>query len=157
MDLCRLTRGPDIVPEGLVSAHPHCDSPVDCFVAPRAQRTRSSWGGCGGLCDCAHLRRTQTGVRYIRIESTADSTTLFAGFRTRTRARAIYSDSVGWMTTSFASGTCPPTGAALVMTLCTGVSKRHVIVCATPELRGNPTVRIWAPLCCKVTLQCSWR
>ena len=35
MDFCRLTRGPDIVPEGLVSAHPHCDSPVYCFVAPQ--------------------------------------------------------------------------------------------------------------------------
>ena len=82
---------------------------------------------------------------------------LFEGFRTRPRPRAIYSDSVGWMGMSLVSGTCPRTGAALVMTLCTGVFKRHVNVCATPELRGNPTVRIWAPLCCKVTLQCSWR
>ena len=28
---------------------PPCDNPADCFVAPRAQRTRSSWGDCGGM------------------------------------------------------------------------------------------------------------
>ena len=67
--------------------------------------------------------------------------TLYAGSR-RTGAPPKHADSTGWISARLALGTCTPTDAALLMELCTGIIEPFVIVCVTPELRGNPKVSI---------------
>jgi hypothetical protein len=49
MDFCRLTRGTDIVPEGLVRSPPPLRQPADCFRVPAAQRSRAGGDGCRWL------------------------------------------------------------------------------------------------------------
>jgi hypothetical protein len=67
---------------------------------------------------------------------------LYAGSRRRTRAPPKHADSAGWITARLALGTCTPADAALLMALCTGIIEPCVIVCVTPELRGNPKVSV---------------
>ena len=80
------------------------------------------------------------GAGILHHHSTARA--LFAGLRCRTRPPPICGVSAGWMTTSLASGTCPPADVGLLMALCTSINEPCVIACVTLELRGNPKVNI---------------
>ena len=148
-----------MAPEGLLRSSPRTAAPS--LITFRRLEPNGHTGpqvtvmGCLTASDhCCGQGIPATGV----LQQHRPAQALFAGFRTRPRPRAIYSDSVG------SDGNEPCVRYMSANRRRTGDDTLHRCLQAPRERVRHtgatwqaPTVRIWAPLCCKVTLQCSWR